>query len=246
MSKFLINFNDYDHSFCEAKIYGYPPEYFNSITSLFISLIGLMGFILNDLPTKISMIYYAFIINGLTSFMYHFTNSIGWGLMDRFSMVLIAFNVVYAMSGIVEDFLGNEAKCIYDFISIVFFTVLLTITGLHNETIFNVLFGVFLCLPLFLMLVVSLTNVKKYFPLKIIRYGWYGIALIAIAGISWILTENLCNTYPIMKFLMGHAIWHCCVGLGGYYLSLLLLYYELSSSIDYMDYYFGIPYFITA
>ena len=38
----LINFNDFDHNFCESTIYSSDPypEYLNSISSLFITFIG--------------------------------------------------------------------------------------------------------------------------------------------------------------------------------------------------------------
>jgi len=82
-------------------------------------------------------------------------------------------------------------------------------------------------------------------PTIIFYYGLKGIALISIAGISWIITENLCNKYSIMKYLFGHAIWHIAVSLGGYYISLIPIYLskkEILHSIITIKYKYNIPY----
>lgn len=75
-----INFFKYDHSFCEAKLWGKAPEYVNSFTSLFISLVGLYGIKVNKHSNNyVFLLYSALIINGIMSFFYHWTNQIGWG-----------------------------------------------------------------------------------------------------------------------------------------------------------------------
>ena len=42
-STLLINFNNYDHNFCESSIYSNDkhPEYINALSSLFITFIGI-------------------------------------------------------------------------------------------------------------------------------------------------------------------------------------------------------------
>ena len=90
MTTYNLDFNLYDHSFCEMNIYGKSPEYINSFSSLCLTFFGLFGLIMNDKIHEIKMIYTAMIYNGIASFMYHFNNQLGWGLLDRFSMILIA------------------------------------------------------------------------------------------------------------------------------------------------------------
>ena len=82
-SKFEIDFNLVDHSFCEYNIYGKPPEYFNSYSSLILSCIGLFGLLNYKGIYYVHNIYGALIMNGLTSFLYHYTNKIGWGLISK-------------------------------------------------------------------------------------------------------------------------------------------------------------------
>jgi len=244
MSVFEINFYEYDHVFCEASIYNNGAEYINSISALFISFIGLFGLYFNSYHSiNIDMLYYSLIINGITSCIYHHTHLIGWGLLDRNSMIYIS---TYCFS-IFLEILMTKKRFIFDilqFIIVNYLTILSTITGLHNELVFNNLFGFFLFSILIFIVTCSIRfqNVPKI----IFYYSFKGIFFITIAGISWIITENLCSEYVIMKYLYGHAVWHLAVSLGGYYISLLPIYiiktnnYKLSNiSIEYK---YNIPY----
>ncbi len=142
-----INFFQYDHSFCEAKLWGSAPEYVNSFTSLFISLVGLYGMKVNKHSNNyVFLLYSALIINGVMSFFYHYTNQIGWGLLDRMSMVMIA---IPAMYGSLKEitYLYNLSKTtekVLLFLNQIYFTLLMTSCAMGFEEIFNGLFGVFL------------------------------------------------------------------------------------------------------
>jgi hypothetical protein len=222
-----MNFFQFDHSFCEAKLWNGPPEYINSLTSIIISIIGIYGLINNHHNNyNIYLLYSSLIINGITSFFYHWNNQLGWGLLDRFSMILIAISSIYG--GFIELSylykLNNNSKKIFALLSILYFTILLTVCGLGYEEIFNTLFGIFLALIIFSMYLINkkadIINSQIH---KLIKNGIIGIILITIAGISWILIEKLCNTVSIMKYLQGHAIWHIFVSFGGYLISILLV-----------------------
>jgi hypothetical protein len=243
MSLFQIDFNDYDHDFCEASIYNNGAEYINSISALFISFIGIFGLYYNkDYSVNISMLYYSLIINGLTSAIYHHNHYIGWGLLDRCSMIYIA---TYCYNIFLEVFFGkyNFLLHIVQFSIVSYLTFLSTIAGLHNEDMFNNLFGFFLG-SILIFLVLCKIN-YNFIPKIIFYYAFKGITLISVAGISWIITENLCQEYVIMKYLYGHAVWHIAVSLGGYYISLLPIYllkkneYDTSIKIKYK---YNIPY----
>ena len=70
------------------------------------------------------------------------------------------------------------------------------------------------------------------------------IFLITIGGVSWIITENLCHSFGIMKYLLGHAIWHICVALGGYYISLVPIYINYKEVLlrPKLRYWYNIPF----
>ena len=63
MSNLIINFNTFDHSFCEAKLFNNGPEYISCLTALFISFIGLFGIIMNRIENNTLFLYYSLIIN---------------------------------------------------------------------------------------------------------------------------------------------------------------------------------------
>lgn len=222
-----MNFTQYDHSFCEASIYGGPPEYFNSLTSLFITYVGFYGLKNNfHFNNDIFLLYSALFINGLTSCAYHWTNYLGFGLLDRGSMILIAYPSISA--GI------KELNHLYNFSSLnnkllllfnqLYFTILITTFGLGYEELFNGFFGAFLA---FILIFLFMVYNKRYYlhDNKIKQYiigCFIGVFMILIAGISWIIIEKLCDRYSIMKYLQGHALWHIFVSSGGYLASLLL------------------------
>ena len=77
---FDIKFSSYDHNFCESQIYSSEPhpEYFNSISSLFITFIGINALFKQNINFLLSLLYSSLIVNGITSCFYHYFNSIGW------------------------------------------------------------------------------------------------------------------------------------------------------------------------
>lgn len=244
MSIFQINFTEYDHDFCESSIYNNGAEYLNSITALFISFIGFFGLYYNSYHSiNIDMLYYTLIINGITSAIYHHNHYIGWGLLDRYSMIYIStycYNIFFELLISRKSFISQFLQ----FCIVIFLTFLSATTGLHNEILFNNLFGFFLFSILIFLIIcrIKYQNVPKI----IFNYGYKGVLLISIAGVSWIITENLCDHYFIMKYLFGHALWHIAVSLGGYYISLIPIYISKNDIYKFnnlkIEYKFNIPY----
>lgn len=240
---YQLDFFSYDHFFCEMTLYGQPPEYFNAFSALFLSFIGFFGLFKGLKIPDITYIYTSFIVNGIASFLYHYTNYLGWGLMDRFSMIMIAIYFYNLAFKIFEYF--DICSSFFDILrvfSTFYFTVLLTICGLQNELLFNILFGFFLGSTVLFMTLVQFMNKKFDVPTQLLTYGWKGIGLISTAGGFWILTESFCQSHWIIKYLFGHSIWHICVGLGGYYISVLMSYLLVKSRKLKVKYLLGLPY----
>jgi len=241
MTNLEIAFNQHDHTFCEASIYNGGPEYINSLTALFISFIGIFGLFKNKTDNSVAMLYYSLIVNGITSCLYHYTHYIGWGLMDRYSMIFIAsycYNIFINMLYIQHTFSSHIFK-----LSITTYLIYLsTVAGLHDEISFNNLFALFLISILYF--IVRIRRVYFEIPPKIFIWCWKGISLITLAGASWIITETLCDRYIIMKYLMGHSIWHIGVALGGYFISIIPLYMNYDKILErpHILYWFKIPY----
>ena len=231
------NFTLYDHNFCEASIYtnnlsSFQPEYLNTISSLYISFIGINSIIKPHLNHLVLVTYSLLALNGLLSFLYHYYNSIGFGLLDRISMILLSFNttIMYCNIFCSSLYQVNYYKyIIYIFIAF-YFSIFLTITGLYMEDLFNILFGIFLIsLILYNILFEYLTSFN--IPRKILNLSWKGIKYIAFSAIFWVLTESLCYKFFIIKFLFGHVWWHIFVSLGGYYISIIPNYLHIQNNI---------------
>jgi hypothetical protein len=225
-SNLKINASTYDHSFCEVELYEnkYGPEYCNAITALFISYIGYFSIrtTLRPIHNNVFGLYFALIINGISSCFYHITHTIGWGLIDRFSMILIALYCFQIFVSVFQHLHISSTIChVLHSMSMLYIVALATVCGLHQEELFNTLFGGFLVsIVLFLIAVYYLVII----PQRIMNYAIKGILLLSISGISWIVTEIHCRKYSILPYLFGHSIWHISVAVGGYYVSLLPIY----------------------
>jgi hypothetical protein len=243
-----LNFNLYDHNFCESTIYSTSqhPEYLNAISSLFITFVGLNALTKQPLKILYSMVYSSLAINGILSYFYHYYNSIGWGLLDRMSMVLLALNTTYIFVNTIKKLQLFKNEYLHHLIIISYYSILLTVAGLHIENLFNILFALFLSSIIFFMFVIN-RNAKHIVNMNILRLGWKGVIYIILSGIFWIGTESLCNTLPFIKYLFGHVWWHIFVSYGGYLVSLVPLYIDMMECIDdgiiniYTDK-FGFPY----
>jgi hypothetical protein len=231
-----INFNTYDHNFCESTIYsnGQHPEYANAISSLFISCIGYKGLTNPHNNFSTIMLYSSLIINGITSCGYHYYNTIGWGLLDRMSMVLIAMSSTYLFIQHIHRFLIFDKWLQHETITklihvgvMLYFTVLFTIGGLHWENTFNTLFGLFLASLAVYMLLIEKHQDNLKIPHQIVNLGWTGVHYIFKSGIFWIITETFCNYLSIFKYVFGHVWWHVFVSFGGYLISLIPVYLHI-------------------
>ena len=230
---FDIKFSSYDHNFCESQIYSSEPhpEYLNSISSLFITFIGINALFKQNINFLLSLLYSSLIVNGITSCFYHYFNSIGWGLLDRMSMILIALSSINLfIVNIDKIFIINKYTNITFFnkiatiILIIYFTILFTIAGLHIESLFNIMFGLFLCSLVIFMYLLTQFHTKLFIPYNIISLGLKGIQFISLSGIFWLITENLCHKYWFIPYLYGHVWWHIFVSYGGYLISLIHQY----------------------
>ena len=84
-----------DHSFCEEHLLGLP-EYYNSISSLFIVFFGVYGLmnVRNDL--FIDILFASLAIVGVGSTGYHWYGNIGWALFDEIPMIITVFSgIIY-------------------------------------------------------------------------------------------------------------------------------------------------------
>lgn len=241
-----IDFNLFDHNFCEATLYStiQHPEYLNAISSLFITFVGLNGMRKPHLTLLLSLSYACLSVNGILSFMYHYYNSIGYGLLDRMSMVLLALNTTYMFVQSL-NILSKTTKVFLHGTIISYYSILLTVAGLHKEVLFNIMFALFLLSIIGYMYIICI--LYNIIPLKIHNIGWRGVQYIVYSGIFWLGTEALCYQFSFIKYLFGHVWWHIFVSYGGYLVSIVPHYIHMVNHQDDMIVYvcydiFGFPY----
>ena len=208
----VIPFSTHDHPFCESSIYGTAPhaEYVNMISALFLIFIGYIGVTRPNIHSLAMLAYLAILLNGVAAFFYHWNHTIGWGMFDRMTLVLLAITTILFIMETVT--LSLPVKKNSYALLLIYFSVLLVTTSLQMESIFDILFGVFIVFILVFCLCAST-------PAPIKKYAWYGGLFLTIGGLIWILSERYCSI-PWVKYLFGHTIWHVGVSLGGYLLLL--------------------------
>jgi hypothetical protein len=209
----VIPFSQLDHVFCEHKMLGF--EYLNTISSLILTITGLYG-LSHKKNNEIQIaLYGSFIVNGFGSVGYHSTNSIGWGLIDRMSMILIACNSLnLCLREIQKKYrhIRDNRFILLNVLIQLFTTTMMTFCGLHEEMIFNILFGIFF---VFLAVFVkNISSVRANNPIPI-RKAQFGVICLITGALIWVVTEAFCEY--VWQF-HGHAFWHLCCAIGGYHI----------------------------
>lgn len=195
-------------NFCEKKLFPYQPEYINSFSALFISIMSSYKIQNCNYPYTITLFYLCTFINGIYSFLYHWYGWYVFKLCDEFTMV------VPLWLGISTILMEYEYPVYIVGILTVYNTILLVMdTFMWFDRYFPIFFGaeIVAVVPLYFTSIrphicinrdVVYSN-DEYYDKSII-VGKKGILLCTISGLIWIITEKFCNVY----FLFGHAVWH--------------------------------------
>jgi hypothetical protein len=226
----------------------------NSISFLFISWIGLVGLYRPFINFQLQILYSSLILNGITACLYQLTGYIGFGLLDKASMIMIALSSVYLFSLHLDKLIKMEQipllrtqiiiKVIYLLVAS-YFIGLMTAMGLNQQLVVDILFGLFLASLWGYMKLVHKHSGKLHVPYQIINFGWTGIKYIFISGILWILASTLMSQWVYINYLFVPIWWHFFVSYGGYLISLVPNYMILFQETTYILVCFdrwGIPY----
>lgn len=209
--------SDIDHSFCESRILG-MPEYLNSITSLFIVFFGTYG-LYNSTNIILDILYNILIILGFGSIAYHFTGTIGWGLLDEIPMILSIFIGIIFVDTLYyknkfDTFNHRRKFKLFSYLSImVLFIISNSMTNFR--LIFPYLFGIFV-IYLYYKTYLLIKDLPNFLKAKVMYPTTFSILTITLSGIIWGTTELLCNNLNRTLVLLGHPMWHFFVGHGFY------------------------------
>ena len=236
-----MKWTDQRPNFCEGIVSG-PPEYVNSITSLFLVFYGLAGLFITQNHNIIIRASSALLAaTGIGSIAYHATLHHGWGQVDGLPMLIASYLGAY------QAFDISLYKCLYidgknqrkyeiasGILAFVIMCLLCISLALSvsddTEHWFSILFlipEVSIAIAVGIIKYNFTNNVKISVAGDVpraFRIMYVGIGSAVIAAIFWFTTESLCKSYPWLRFLYAHGIWHACISAGMYFLMQFLVF----------------------
>ena len=245
-----MKFRDIDHGFCESVGETLPfPEIFNSYSSMSLSLFGLIGLSLSlryKRAYDIRLICGFLVINGIGSFYYHYTQQIGWAMIDEMSMmisVILGLNSMYTM--------------IINSLDLPVSTDMSSYRSIHNHITYKGLLTLILSFYFVIIYPMSIFDeTREWFPMiftipmlclipgsAYIYYMHYfhdksyepnggsllihGLKWSLFASTVWGCTEPLCHKYQFIKYFHTHVIWHVFISYGMLLLIMFMLHFHL-------------------
>ena len=194
------------HNFCESRLtHNQPPEYFNSFTSLFITIIPLLfGFPKSNIFYNVACML-AF--NGCASFYYHYRLTWIGKQSDEISMILATY---FGLWGLLKMYYFNKKDTLnwyngWNSMFMISFTVFNTI--LEFDYLFPLLFGIYILVTLYYIRKVAIKHNIIYRKYLVVSF---------VGASCWIVSEIYCNKYTVY----GHVVWHFMFPLGFYQLVL--------------------------
>ena len=184
--------------FCEGKILGIP-EYLNSISSLYMCYIGYKGLTrYTEIYIDIYKIYSLLIICGISSFFFHFTMFFGWKMFDEITMILTLWHGIYILKKM--SYRRTKIKFIkYTTYLHIFNSTFIVLNFFKGWSDY---FAVLFALEVLTLIYDYYLLVQQYKDKNL--DGFFGLTLMGVSALTWIITEKLCNKYLIF----GHAVWH--------------------------------------
>tara|TARA_B100001287_G_C22660708_1_gene520186 strand:+ start:742 stop:1368 length:627 start_codon:yes stop_codon:yes gene_type:complete len=198
----MCNSLSFSHNFCESRINNNDgPEYFNAVSSLFMTLIPLLIGIPNNYHFK--KVSYMLIINGGCSFYYHYSLSWLGKQLDEITMLLANY---YYMNGLLNYYNDENIINIANISNSIMLPVIISFNTIPQyDQYFVYIFSLY-CFPtcIFIFDLAFKNNIFK----SVIMNTTISI----IGAIAWFISEHNCNYVTTY----GHIIWHLCFPLGIY------------------------------
>jgi hypothetical protein len=252
-----MKFTEIDHGFCESvgEILPYP-EIFNSYSSMAMSVFGLIGLLLTLRYKRVHDIRFIcglLVVNGVGSFYYHYTQQIGWALIDELSMMLavaLGLNSMYTM--IINSLHLPVSQNVYSYraihnhitykglltLALSFYVILIYPMSIFDET--REWFPMIFTIPMMCLIpgcvYIYFVHYRNSYVYKPNNKSYEnnggdlllnGLKWALFASTVWGFTEPLCQTYQFMKYFHTHVIWHVFISYGMFLLIMFLLHFHL-------------------
>ena len=206
-----MEFNTTLVKFCERKLYPNRPEYINCLSALYITYIGCKKLRNTVHPSKSTeFIYWSICLNGIVSFLFHYTAIYLFKLFDEFTMIIPLW---IGVNSILHDL--HYSTFYIGLLSIFNITLLVINVFPWFEDFFPLALASELLVLIPLCYQISNQHSKLQKPGETLsRHGIHGIFICSVSGAIWFITELNCNKYMIF----GHSIWHIGMSTGMSYI----------------------------
>ena len=195
--------------FCEGKLNGYGgPEYYNSISSLVMSLwtIGRViqysnaGILMKDVHFIYSMLF----LNCIYSSVFHWNLNAGWKMFDESTMIIPLWIGMQFLLRVVFDSNRRSLKQYLFCTHFINSTILVINSFPEMQWIFPYTFTFEL-----IVLGYFYTLLRHQVPDEH-NHGYNGVSICTMSGILWWITETFCHRY--LRY--GHLVWHIGMPVG--------------------------------
>lgn len=233
MTRFdLSKLFDSTDAFCESKILGACPEWFNVLSSFSFCLISFISYKKNNLKNFPFFFFHIYFFSiGLGSSIYHglcmtLGKALDEGIMILTTMMLISYHV-YVLK------CTDQIKFVIGFIVSSYYILLLIVnTIILKIEIFVVLFMIpIVAGVLFLKIkkpyIVNQNSKNGIFANRIIKIALW---CLIISCIVWVTTELMCIYYDNIIFLIGHPIWHIGMSISTHYFFQYIYFIDLANN----------------
>jgi hypothetical protein len=195
----VTNYLSSSIDWCESNfIYNiFIAEFWNSITSLSVSMFGLIGMFFYP---KIKMLYFTMIPIGLTSFYFHATLSLLGQLLDEVSIVICIIVAGHYINNNIYKICNKYLMYVINIIQII---LMFTFPEYNRLILF--MYGFYFWK--------FLRHVKMTYCEDDVYYITLSEILFASSVITWLIDFIFC-----IKIFNFHALWHILIGFTGYYL----------------------------
>ena len=195
----IINYFSSNIDWCEDNFYHnlYIVEFWNSISSLFITFVGLFGMFIYP---KSKILYSSLIPIGITSTYFHGSLSFLGQITDELSILIAIIITFHHINNNILNF------CNYTLLSIInFFQICLSIYFPDYNRI--ILFSYSLVALNIIKKIYNPFNYRLKKPLAFAKIFFY------LSVISWCIDYFIC-----VKNVNFHAIWHILIGISAFYI----------------------------
>lgn len=235
----MSRWEDASLQFCESLLnsangINAAPEYWNTITSIMMTIVSLISLFGNNYSSLFSRIYMSLLFfSGVGSSIYHATLTYGTSLLHNIPFtIMIVFCVIFMFDNFlyyeIRVLRGKKNKYIIasNISSLIFVTYLCMAVIVKGVEQYELSFGnVFIGIPCFMVIPLLLLFQFRIIPMlvqagkiketknlsKLRKYLWVSISMIVMSLIFWLVSVSMCDLTVSIAYMGAHGFWHIMI-----------------------------------